>query len=452
LSHAIANAGRLVPGLRNGAPLTRREACARLVERLERQGIRYCLVGDSRSFAEDLRKDLDVLADLDSFGTVLSFVKGFSAEIEARVVQLIQYERNAWYFCLAWTGGGERPCFLQVDFCQDFCQDGRFFLSHQEILKSRVWEADMLAVTRGYFVPAPALEFIYYVIKRIDKGLLARRDCEHIRVEWSKDPAGARRQLERFWSSSDADFLADAVCGGDWERIKPQVPRLRARLRENVPVSVRGYAEEIRLRWRRMREPPGVTVGLAGASADLRSAVAEELVRTFAAAFYHFHVVDLRESCREDGSHPNASGPGLVSRLAGIGRRLSKSCRRGPFAFWRHRLDLGRAALIVVQCEAAEARPVAGRSGESGAANGGRQVSPRADLWMLLTPPNGPPARAEDLAAERRTGAPWNCQAGLREWRRVDASKSMGDVAREVEGGLIEFLSARLQRRLANLP
>ena len=358
---------------------------------------------------------MDILADLKSFACVLALMQAYRAEVGARLVQVIQYERHGWYFCLAWLDAQHQVSWLSVDFCLDFCQDARCFLSGGEVLEGRGRVSEGLPAG-GYYVPRPAIQFIYYAIKRIDKGLLTPAQAGSLEAWRRQDPVGAQRQLARFWPAPDARLLAAAARSGDWTLVLPAVARLRLSLHQRVSISLWGRYEEARLRWRRLCAPPGLAVGLAGGTPGLRRAVTATLQTTFAPAFYHFQVVS---------SHP----PALPDSMA------AKGSDALPRSRLRHRLDLGRAALIVFTTDVLDPRAGDRHAPDLSAAHPARLFGPTPDLCLFLD----------------RESRPEPTFAASRPWVRVDASRQLEAIAREVEVRVLAFLDHRLRLR-AGLP
>jgi len=108
----------------------------------------------------------------------------FCAEQQIRLVQRLQHEPTAHYFTLAWFGSDGRACFLNPDFCSHFYHLGRFFLGADELLAGRRAAVDENGRDKGFYVAAPATDFLYYLIKKMDKQDLSVRSGAWLSRRW----------------------------------------------------------------------------------------------------------------------------------------------------------------------------------------------------------------------------------------------------------------------------
>jgi len=186
---------------------------------LDEQGIRYCVMGDSRGFPEHIASDIDIVIDADTLPALVRNMLAFCAARRIRLVQCLQHERQARYFVLSWPGEDGKPCYLAPDVCGDYYRNGVLFLSAGELLAERRPALNRHGEPRGFCVAAPAQEFAYYLLKCIDKQHLDDRQGEHLSSQWELDMPGAWRQLSCFWNAdTDAALLAEAAHTRNWGR------------------------------------------------------------------------------------------------------------------------------------------------------------------------------------------------------------------------------------------
>ena len=130
----------------------------------------------------------------------------------------------------------ERPWFLHPDISCGYSVNGRPLLDAAQLLAGRRPAVGSNGDPKGVMVPAPASEFIYYLLKKIEKQALNERHARHLSSTYREDPAGAAAQLRRFWHDADVERIARAGACGDWSAVRTVLPRLRRELRHARPI------------------------------------------------------------------------------------------------------------------------------------------------------------------------------------------------------------------------
>ena len=172
----------------------------------------------------------------------------------------------AFYHVVAWRARYTTPRFVALDVCADYYRNGRIFLRAAEILENRTPAFDKEGKKTGYYVPCSATEFIYYLLKKIDKQFLDDDHGSHLSAVWKKDPKRASAQIERFWSGQEAALLRRPAEDGDWAPVRRALPKLRRSIHKNLPASpMRTTAQELARKVRRVVQPTGLHVAFIGA-------------------------------------------------------------------------------------------------------------------------------------------------------------------------------------------
>jgi hypothetical protein len=174
---------------------------------LDSESVPYAVVGDVRGYAEHIGSDVDIVVAPDALGSVPERLNRFLRARGARLVQTIPHERTASSYVAAWRDDAAEPRFLQVDVCSDFVHHGRLLMTAGEILEGR---APATEPGVCFQLPAPAPAFIYYLLKKVDKGALDDRQGDYLASRWRADPDGVRRAIERIWGGANAALLVDA--------------------------------------------------------------------------------------------------------------------------------------------------------------------------------------------------------------------------------------------------
>ena len=112
---------------------------------------------------------------------------------------------------------------------------------------------------------------------------------------YREDPAGAGRQLARFFPRERVSLIAESAHGGDWEHVRSEIEGLRRTLlgrREQPLRKARYWSGVLRKRLQRILQPPGLMVAFMGTDGSgkstIMSRVEEDLGPTFwGKKYYH---------------------------------------------------------------------------------------------------------------------------------------------------------------------
>ena len=118
-------------------------------------GAPWCVLHGYTTYPSEVPSDVDMIVRDHPWQVMRSVARAIRGQM--RLVQVLDHQRTASYFVLA-TVVGSPPAFLELDISCDYRRDGCVFLTADELLRNR-------RQYRGMWVPAPAAEFTYYVIK-----------------------------------------------------------------------------------------------------------------------------------------------------------------------------------------------------------------------------------------------------------------------------------------------
>jgi serine acetyltransferase/thymidylate kinase len=429
-----------------------------LFDRLAEQGLAFSVLGDSRAYPETLASDIDMAMserDLELLPRILS---RFCRDFGLRLVQLIRHERNALYFVIAWWDAAGGLCFLAPDVCSDYRRGGRLLLTADELLYGRRQAQDGSGRARNFTVPAPDVQFIYYLTKKIDKQELTCQHGDYLAQQWREDPDGALRRMVRFWPElADNGLIAQAATVNEWAGVREQMPRLRRALRKSIRLSpAEALAEAARLASRVLR-PTGMTVAFMGPDGAGKSSVIERVTALLAPAFRRSRLFHLRPRLIARGRATAVAVPhelpprGALASLAKLAwfiadyvlgyllRVRPTTTRSGLAVFDRYFHDL-------------LADPLRYRYGAPlGAARAAAALVPAPDLWVVLdtsvpvlqsrkqevSPPESEVQRRAYLALATRVG-----DAVV-----VDAGRSLAEVSAEAAQAILVWMEDRVERR-----
>jgi len=431
-----------------------------LFQFLEHCEVEYCVVGDSRQYPEAIPSDIDIVVPGRRLGELPRLVARFCREIDVHLVQLIRHEQTAVYFVLAWIGESGEARFLAVDFCSDYLRGGRRLLGADEMLAHRGPVITRRGTNQGFRVPAPHMQFIYYLVKKVDKQDLNSRHGDYLSSLWQMDPEGCWGQLTRFWrADQDADLLAAAATRNGWYDVRAELPRLRRAMRRAAPLTVGHLAGELQRRISRVLRPTGLVVAFLGADGSGKSSVIDRVLADLAPAFRRTCYLHLRPRLisRAGRDDQPATAP---HKLPARGR-LASFAKLAFFLFdyiAGHALRVWplkrRSALVVFDRHYRDLAVDSRRyryGGSMRLARWAARLVPEPDFWVLLdAPAEILQSRKQEVPAEeseRQRHAYLDLAAHLHDAVVVDASHTLPHVVAGAESAILRWLEGRLEFR-----
>ena len=399
-----------------------------------------------RADSSNLPSDVDVIGTPESFQKIKSLIQSG----EVRAVQLLQHETTCFYWVFHQPDERGRPVFLPFDFALDYRRNGNIFYRAADLLPHRL-------IRDGLSLLPPALEFGYYLVKKIGKGNLEPRHADILSGLYRQDPQGCERELARLFPDAERQLILHAAQTSDWSAIQNRLPQLQRALKPAARAT-RDFLHEMIRRLKRVLQPTGLVIAILGPDGSGKSTIAERLTRDLHPAFRHTRIVHLRPSLRaRTESGPVTDPHGQPPR--GVPASLLK------LIYWWGETALGwlskiqpakiRSTFVVFDRYYHDllADPKRYRFGAPMWA--ARLIGywiPRPDLFFILDLP-------AEIARARKPEIPLDEARRLREEylklsrtlpnvRVVDASRPLEDVATTVEQILLERLAQRVQNRL----
>jgi len=308
-------------------------------------------------------------------------------------------------------------------------------------------------------VAGAAGNFIYYLIKKIDKQDLSCGSGAYLSAQWRESPEKGLENLHRFWPEPEADLLAEAARTAVWEQVLARLPELQRALRQKRPFSCRvAWLDSLR-KVRRAVRPTGLMVAVVGPEGGAKSAVIEQMLRSLAPAFRRTGLVHPGRSLAArsasevvPGLNPPA-GPPQAGRLSW--GTLLPEWFDYTLSYWlRIWPQLAHSTLILLD----ESYPVVAgrRAGWDGSLRLVRflgRLIPRPDLWVLL---DGhvercrlpQPQRTSEASVRQPKDGPWLTGP----WRNltvVNPAESLERVVAQLDETILWRLAERTRRQLS---
>ncbi len=432
---------------------------SRLFRVLEANAVAFCAVGDTEQLPHCIPSDLDLVVDAGDATKLPRLLFGLARENGAKLVQVLRHERQAWYFILAGFDTDGRPWFLHPDFSCGYCEKARPLLEAMQLLVGCRPAIESNGDPKGFVVPAPAGEFIYYFLKKTEKQELNERQARHLSATYAEDPIGAVAQLRRFWRDADVEQITCAAAGSDWSAVRTMLPRLRKELHDARPISWMGWLRELPRVIDRILRRTGLWVVFLGPDGSGKSTILDKVAAEIAPAFrrtqtFHLRAPLLAHSKSRPvvdphGRPPHHSATSLAQLLLNVVR-----CWLGYLVHVRPALVRSTFVGFDRYYHDVLVDPRRYRYG------GPRWLArltcawvPKPDLWIFLDASasviRARKAEVPLLEIERQRPAYQELVTHLPGGHIVDASRSPDEVAHAVERIIIDFLAARAARRLA---
>jgi thymidylate kinase len=427
--------------------------------------IPYCLLGDSRGLPT-IVSDVDLVVAPKELHRLPLLLDEFCRDEALRLVQGLQHERDAYFFVLAHESPRHTEDFLSLEIRGDYCHAGRVLLTADEFLARSHRVSDAGGHIDALNTCAPAYEFCYRLLKKIEQENLPPHHSEYVdqcltRL-WQRDPHGSLALLHRFWDEDNVLRVARAAESGRWHAIAADLPGLRAELHRGTRVGLRDSFVELSRRWRLWRHPPGMVVGVLGASGVGKSSVIAAIDRRVRRIFQETWIVHLRPGFLYPPERTSSRAPlaettahGRIRSLFGLLAFAADYC----FGYWAQvRLLTFRSGAVWFDRYYDDLLADPQRYRQGGWPRLARLLSkivPRPDTWLLLD------ASAEVLQTRKRD-VPFaeaeRQRLAYHELLReqvstitIDASRSFEEVVHSAAAAVLAVCEARTRLRL-NLP
>jgi thymidylate kinase len=382
-----------------------------------------------------------------------------AASSGARLIQCVAHETTAAWFVIAHNDSPSLS-FIQPDLSTDYRRHGRLWLAAGDVVKRRRRHPE------GFWVPSAADAFIYYLIKKLDKGALFRAQAEEITRRFHEDPDAAASLLQRHFDARSAELIERAMRSGDAKSLTESFGTLRRQLHHHK----RAEAPLLRLRQLaadalriadRLRRPTGLSIAFLGPDGCGKSSVIERLQSELSDAFRRVEYQHLRpRPCAARGAPAHVA----VVDPHGRARRSVSGSALKLLHFWLRYLsgtirwtyprmvsstlvifDRYYHDLIADPCRYRYAAPLAW------ARLLGRAV-PQPDLVFILdAPPEIIQARKQEVPfaeSARQRAAYLALVPHLRAAHVIDAAQPLNQVIADVRGIVLTRLEARAAGRL----
>ncbi len=245
-------------------------------ETLDRECSGYCLLAGYEELPVTVCSDIDFMVSQQDFERLPQILSSFAREVGFRLVRNIEHQTTACSYALAQSQPSQ-VLFLHPDSCSDYRRANRTWLRSEAVLARRRRHPN------GFWIPAAADGFLYYLIKRIEKLSLEERHTQQLSRLFSEDRLGCTEALTQRLTTTSAQLVVEAVRSDDWQPVIGAIHELREELLARASVdSLRTKLGELRRKIRRVVQPTGLCVAVLGPDGSGKSSVIEQYLPAIA--------------------------------------------------------------------------------------------------------------------------------------------------------------------------
>ncbi len=281
------------------------EMAHRLFEYIDDQGINYCILGDTSNYASNISSDIDIALSPAVFSRFAEILDDFCSMYNYALVQQLNHEVTATYFVIADVANPE--CMIQPDVCSDYMHGGKTFILSEEIVGSSLRKTLHGRRPISIYTASPAIEFIYYLTKKVLKGRLDESAGIHLHSNWIVGEDKIRSLIPRHWTNPEHQRLIESAAeSNSWNKLSSQIEELRDKLRPSRRNRPALFIAEIRRKFYRVVNPTGTFIAFFGPDGSGKSTVINAIEPTLKHAFRHTHKIHLRPHLTAQGNANHA--------------------------------------------------------------------------------------------------------------------------------------------------
>lgn len=254
-----------------------------LIHVLEEAAVPYCILSGYDGYPNQIGSDIDFMTLPEWLDRLPGLMLAVARRSGGHLVQCLVHETTASFFVIA-RQEGSHVTYLHPDASTDYRRNGRLWLRAAEVLPKRQRHAN------GFWVPAPADAFTYYLIKKVDKGHLDEDQAVQLSRRFCEDPEAAASSLRNLLPPLGARIVEQAARSGKWSTVRRALPLLRKALRrrseeQTLQERFSQAAGEVRRTLERIVLPSGLTIAVLGPDGSGKSSVAAQVSAELAQAF-----------------------------------------------------------------------------------------------------------------------------------------------------------------------
>lgn len=253
-------------------------------------GIQFCIQNGyedlSASDAQD--SDVDLLLKGNDFLNVEYIVKSFCEKYDYKLVQIYNQDFRAKNIFIFDPLNNQ---LLNLDVYGELSRRGVVIFSETSVF-------DSLGEYQGVPIMSPAIEFVYYLVKKLDKNQLGQDAFEHLRQLFLASEVESRSKLKSIFQST-CNTIFDAFTFNEKDKVDSERNSILVDFDLNKLVSLDRSIHMIKRYFVRVVRPTGIVISFLGPDGVGKSMVIDALLAEMLpfrkSKYFHLKPFDARK-------------------------------------------------------------------------------------------------------------------------------------------------------------
>jgi thymidylate kinase len=246
--------------------------------KLNTVGIPYAITGRTGNYPDNIHSDIDIIIPKDGFKAFWGFMRNLEKD-SIDWVQTFSHEATAHYYVIT-LSENNKHLIIKPDVCADYIRNGSLFLKADYLLENRVLD------DRGFYVLAPEKEFVYYLLKKIDKGSLDDDQYAHLKHQWQLNPIGCMTAVIPFFTVKNQQLVQQIFDNNsNIFELQKKMEVLKKDLHQNLNFNVSHFFERVLNRMVRIIKPTGLVIAFMGPDGSGKTTIINGVKKDLAEVF-----------------------------------------------------------------------------------------------------------------------------------------------------------------------
>lgn len=239
----------------------------------------YSLLGASCEYP-NLVGDIDFVVTEESFNELDRIIIGFCNQNGLFITQKLPHESTACYYVLSYAATGNKYEHIEIDFCSDYKRFGRLYFTAEELLQNREYVKN-----KGYWKLNDTYAFIYYLVKKTDKGSIDRLQFNQLMQCWKLRGQEIKTVLQRHYRTEIIEHITKSFDTSNLDLLNQKLHSIRLDLHRNTPKRYKDILfDKLRLT-KRVIHPTGLVIGILGRDGVGKTTFSEGLIEALSPCF-----------------------------------------------------------------------------------------------------------------------------------------------------------------------
>lgn len=417
---------------------------------LNNSGITYAITGRTENYPEDIQSDIDIIIAPEHFKDFWVFMQKIQNN-GMDWIQVISHEITCHYYIVTLSNGNKHQL-IKPDVCTDYYRKGTLFLEASYLLTNRFFNP------KGFYQLATVREFIYYLLKKIDKENINQEQFEHLRNQWKQDTIACKVAMKSFFSEENQNIIISSMESNNVQAFSSKFDLLKKDFHQSLKFSFKDFCLKIGNRISRIANPTGLVVAFMGPDGCGKTTIINGVKKDITEAFRQnkqFHLFPKEGKDTASVVDPHAEKPrGFIGSILKLVYFLFLYTK----GYWVKIYPLKIKSTLVIFDRYFHDQIADPKRYRHGASKFWIKLVgffiPKPDLWILLDAPEDViQARKSEVTPEetaRQLKSYKDLFGTLKNAHIINANQAPEQVIYDAEKVIIDFLGKRTAKRYKN--